>query len=802
MNREKMKKAVVGRWSLVVGRTTIVDNALRSRKRRAFILHASYFILFFSILFSSAIAHAQQGPEFLGIRVGLGDRYKAGLWTPVELTIRGGSVPLTGLVAVTVPDGDGIPSRVVPPPKQVNAGEIATVRLCVRFGRVQSDLEAEFLVDGKIAAHKTFKTALSTDETHFLAALEEQPLLVAVGNSKLGLEEAAKLRDSAAGDPNRTGEHRTEIARVGNVEQLPLQWQGYEGVDALVIATSDAEMFRKLAPGDARVKALDDWIQMGGRLVLCIGSQADEALAANSALARFAPGRFDRIVPRRQTAVWEQFCGSTQPMPQPKEGGTISIACAKLLVEEGVEAREDDLPLVVRTPRGLGQIIFVAADIDRPPFSDWSDRGLLWAKLLDFTLARGNEKPDEQYQGGYGYGDLSGQLRSALDAFTGVKVIPFALVAMMIVGYLLLIGPGDYFLLKKAFRRMQWTWFTFPLMVIVVSFTAYWLANYLKGDRLRVNQVDLVDVDVATKTIRGTTWLNLFSPRMESFDLSLQPVPPKKSGEAEKADSKMGKNATGYFAWFGLPGSGLGGMNPHGGGGSTWSQPYRLRSEAELNPSAASDIENVPIQVWATKSFTGRWRTEAEVVPRADLTDEQQDLVGSITNPYDFPLTNCIIVHDHWVYYEVGDKIVDEAKNEFWVIKPGGTAQLSASTKRNDLQHYLTGFHMVKEGKDTPSQKITPFEMYNRDTSYILRFMMFYEAAGGRKYTHLANDYQSFVDLSNLLKTGRAILVADALQNANAAKHGAILLRKNLPLARDEDRHAVIYRFVFPVKKK
>jgi len=49
---------------------------------------------------------------------------------------------------------------------------------------------------------------------------------------------------------------------------------------------------------------------------------------------------------------------------------------------------------------------------------------------------------------------------------------------------------------------------------------------------------------------------------------------------------------------------------------------------------------------------------------------------------------------------------------------------------------------------------------------------------------------------------GTKNLVADAVRNANAAKQGSMLLRKNTPLARDEDLHTVMYRFVFPVKKK
>jgi hypothetical protein len=753
--------------------------------------HLVFSILLFLLLTTSASAQLAKPPEFGGIRVGFSDRYKAGLWTPVTVQIRGGSERLTGIVSVTVPDGDGIPSQVVTPPSkhvQVLPGQLIDVRLFVRFGRVNGDLKAQFIVDGEVAAHKTYETALSAGENCFLEALEEQSLLVAVGDANLGLEEAAKLHDAVSNDPNRSNQAKTVIARLADIEQLPTHWYGYEGIDALVISTRNVEMFRKLTPDDARIKAIDEWIRMGGRLILSVGAEAPEVLAANSPFASFAPGRLESMVTRDQTSAWEQFSGGSMPMPQPKEGEKNAIICPKLIVSEGIEAREEDLPLVIRTPHGLGQILFVAADIDRPPFKNWSDRGLLMAKLLDFTVAHGNERQAEQYQGGYGYTDLSGQLRSSLDQFTGVKVVPFALVALMIVGYIMLIGPGDFFLLKKVLRRMEWTWFTFPIIVIAVSATAYWLAYYLKGNQLRVNQVDLVDVDVSIHTIRGTTWLNIFSPRMESFDLSLKPAALGKPAENKAAV----ENTAGYFAWFGLPGSGLGGMDPHGGNSSLLSKPYRLWPDSNLMPPGANLVEGVPIQVWSTKSFTGRWQTVAEVVPKADLSEEQQDLIGSITNPYDFPLENCLVAHRQWAY-------------ELGTIEPGKTMQLDTNLKRTDLNHYLTGYRMIKENKNIQRQEAaetTPFEIYKRDTSYILRTMMFYGAAGGRNYTHLANDYQSFVDLSNLLKTGRAILVADAVQNANETKQGAILFRKDTSLAHKGDSHTVIYRFVFPVKRK
>ena len=107
-------------------------------------------------------------PKFVGVRVGIADRYKAGLWTQVEVTLLGGSETLTGEVSVIVPDGDGVPGRVPRKPCQVLPGRPTVVRLITRFGRVDGDLRAEFRVGGRVVASRTFNAASQADDEHFL----------------------------------------------------------------------------------------------------------------------------------------------------------------------------------------------------------------------------------------------------------------------------------------------------------------------------------------------------------------------------------------------------------------------------------------------------------------------------------------------------------------------------------------------------------------------------------------------------------------------------------------------------------
>ena len=322
----------------------------------------------------------------------------------------------------------------------------------------------------------------------------------------------------------------------------------------------------------------------------------------------------------RRPAGWRSYVGGAIAVPL---AAGQSLRTPQLTGVEGiVEAREADLPLVVRQGRGFGQILFLAAELDQPPLNRWNDAPLLMAKLLDWPTSRSGQS--EEASGGltFGYTDMAGQLRNALDHFDGVRLTPFWVVAALAVAYLLLIGPGDYFFLRKIVGRMAWTWFTFPAAVLIVGAAAYLLAHRLKGDEFRVNQVDLVDVDAASGHVRGTSWMNVFSPQTQTYDFSVQPWVP--SGEPTSGPATP-------MAWLGLPGRGLGGMDPQTSDPVAWSGRY------DFTPGL-TQMRGVPIPTWSTRSLTARWSGSAATPGvKAELADEEQVLVGTITNNLRIP---------------------------------------------------------------------------------------------------------------------------------------------------------------------
>jgi hypothetical protein len=736
-------------------------------------MRPSVVVLFLSLLFVPAVdrmgyacaAHMDIEAEIVGVRVGVGGRYKAGCWTPVEVSLGGARFLDEGELTLTLPDGDGVPSRFStrfrPVGPEVDSGR-TPVTLYARFGRVKSELAVELRSGGGVVDRRVFTPGATPGYSP--AVRSEQELVICVGPGSLGVEQAVALLEQEA-------DRRTVVVRVEDLAELPTRWYGYEAVQTVVLSTSDREMYAGLKPTNPHVAALEEWVRLGGRLVLCAGEHAEAILGhgPEAALARLAPGRVEQMVPLRRAKAYELYCGSSVRVPMSRDGIRVPHFVD---VRGKIEAADGPLPLVIRGAHGFGQVALIAADLDQPPFAQWQDRGFLMGKLLGYPARPLDEDEEGTALMHYGYTDLAGQMRSALDQFPSVWVVPFSVVVGLVVLYVLAIGPGDYFLLRKVVGRMHLTWVTFPLIVVAFSVTAYVLAHRFKGDRILLNQVDLVDVDAESGRVRGTAWVNVFSPRTRRYDLAFQPY---------LFDGRAAGDAATLTGWLGLPGDALGGMNPRTAEPAVWRTCYDFRPGLE-------DLQDVPIRVWSTKSLTGRWTARTQVPLSGELVEEEGLLSGRITNALRFRLSDCLLAYGIHAY-------------ELGTVEAGETIRVGSKVKRRELKSLLTGRQIVfNEEKDDWRPQSTPYDQASVDVAYILRAMMFYGAAGGRSYTGLLNRYQGFVDFSHLLSTDRAVLVGRAEPvPGDDQHHGAKLLCDGRPVPREQVRHTAVYRFVFPV---
>lgn len=726
-------------------------------------------------------------PRFTSIRVGFSDRYKTAHWTPVEFTIAGGREAVTVLLTVTLADGDGYPSIVTTSqPTLILPGRSTRVQLDVKPGRVDGSFSAA-LVDietGKTAARHQFESRYEADPMHPLMAMASTEQLLVMLGPNIGLESALRLQGTSYEVQS------TVVASLASVGELPSRWIGYDGVNTLVLATSDPALYRSLAEDSTQIEALDRWVRLGGTLLMSVGAQGAEILAPGAPLARFAPGEFVEMVPLANLAPLEEYAeDTTSPIVPPgARRNARSIEVPRLAnVKGAVEAQAgSDLPLVVRSSYGLGHVVFVGVDLDRDPIGTWKARDKFVSRLLGYpTRPSTTGQEDVNQLGPYDSGDVAGLLRGKLDEFQGVRIAPFWLVALLVFGYIVLIGPVDYFLVRHVLKRMELTWITFPTIVVAVSVGAYALAFWMKGDNLLVNQVDVLDVDVERGLLRGTSWWNVFSPTSSSYDVTIEPVLP---------DGSTTDEATEIVSWLGASGTSLGGSYRSAGDPPLWARAYEFAPQ--LNA-----MLGVPIQVWSTKSFTSQWNLEDPDTPPtidSSLRYVNQDmLAGEIRSRLNVPLTDCMIAHDHWAY-PLGTLAADEEG------RPSKTIDLRAiAPQRVRLERWIA---LQSPWADNP--EVLEERLFQHaqalDAPQLVWRMLFFDAAGGRGTLQMTDHYQTRLDLSQNLKPGigQAILIGRVDQQGGTRRAGTKMLLDGGPATDPLDRHWVFYRFLLPVENE
>jgi len=306
----------------------------------------------------------------------------------------------------------------------------------------------------------------------------------------------------------------------------------------------------------------------------------------------------------------------------------------------------------------------------------------------------------------------------------------------------------------KVLKRPILTWVTFPLWIVLFSVLTYSLAASGRPAIEKYNRLYLIDDDNTTGIARFSTWECLYSPNDQYSD---------------NLSSSGFDSMSNHYSWFGLPGSGLGGMAPKTVSPTIW--------QAGAKQDSYAHITGVPIQVRSTKSFFGQ---DYSHLTRgngfnARLSDEEGIPVGTIDispsdTGADFTLQNCILVYGRWVL-ELGE------------IQPGQTLKITKTTPRRDLRDLLI------PPKTRENESLRGFTTYNpqsTDLEYIVRVMSLHRALGGYESTGLHHAYQPSLDMSELLTVDRALLLGVTVSPPSDRHRQTLIVRQSFPITLTE----------------
>jgi hypothetical protein len=688
------------------------------------------------------------------IRIGFNGAFKVGRWTSISVGITI-ERPCTVRWSIEVPDPHGNPTVFPGPDTQFADTGLQTLKAVFRTGRLDGNLRVRVSADGN-EVERLLRT--SNDEAGTLRpALQQSVVLVAVLGQPAGLSDLDNL------------ERPVRIVKIKDATDLPATYAAFGGLDILFINGNP-----KITA--AQSDAIRDWVHAGGHLTLAVGRETvafqngpmsqwvenfiplrgTRDLNQLSGLESFARETTKKIIPRGKSVKVAKIDTTNDDSDTPRFAGKVLVT----------DERE---PLVVRTACGFGRITFFGIDLDGPPLSDWKPLPQVMQKLVfdEFPPVSDQSRKRGKRLSQTGVSDLATQLLSASEEFPDLARISTWTVMTLLIVYLMIIGPIDYFLVHRLFRNPRMTWVSFPTMVCVAAALAIWTARATNSQDVRLNQIDLVDIVAApggSQFVRSQSWLTVYTPNTLRNRVTVSPQsfqaddndPPDATAVAI-ADAEQ---ETGSFllSWSGVPESGFGGM--YRSGGIEFGRPQYHYA------SGGGGIDDLPTAMWSTASLNASRMHRGEPLVESDLTSRGFGLLsGTLTHHLGGPLREWMLAYGPGVYFSEANPRTGETS----VIESGTVwSPDGPKVRQQELLGYLTQTRLKEVEQSGASSSKQPeyrlaqseYDPFSREPGGILRMISFYRRAGGEKYTHLRNDSLRHLDCSGLLELDRAILFA------------------------------------------
>jgi hypothetical protein len=320
--------------------------------------------------------------------------------------------------------------------------------------------------------------------------------------------------------------NQLSVSRFASAAAFPNNAVYLSGLNGILIDDFDTASLSQ-----AQVQALKDFVGLGGSLVVAGGPSWRRTMVP-------LPAELSPLRPSASATV------SMQPLAD--LDATITKQSAQIAVGE-VKGKvllgpPDGFPLVVGTRYGAGQVIDLAYDPLAEPFLS-ADSAL---GTVGFSQALSRALLEQSAAGhGFGPGPTAGPIKVAPVASapgggmtnamgpamppsgdqifsilldTPVAALPpLALLGGLLLGYVLLVGPFNY-LLMRALGRRELLWASVPAVSLVFTMSAYAIGFGSRGSDFVDNEVQIQRL-APEGAVQTQTFYGIYSPRKGDYSV-------------------------------------------------------------------------------------------------------------------------------------------------------------------------------------------------------------------------------------------------------------------------------------------
>jgi hypothetical protein len=453
---------------------------------------------------------------FVGHGMGLSDSaVKEGAWFPVTCEIQNDGPSFNAVVEISAGDIGGGQTRLVPVELPSNTRKRFSVPMfCANRYRMSVDAKLR-TEKGKVVGERSGVEARAVVDA-------SSPLVGSLSRTHGG---AIALPDTGKNTSFRPA------ATHLSPDLFPDNPLALESLSLIYLNSSRVADLK--AP---QVTALLAWLHAGGHLVLAIEQPGDAAAAPW--LRTLLPCTLGSVTPRQPHRELHEWL--TSPFPPPGDLAkstpaassnlpnpfrdlapdqtfeTAPLPVAQATLRDGdVLIGDENAPLVINALRGRGELTVLLFSPELEPFRSWRHKSWFWARLANVPaewLASVNSGTSATVP-------FDGVFGAMVDT-KQIRKLPIGWLLLLLVAYLIVIGPLDQYWLKKINKQML-TWITFPIYVALFSLLIYFIGYKLRSGEMEWNELHVVDVipHGERADFRGRAYCSAYSPANARYNV-------------------------------------------------------------------------------------------------------------------------------------------------------------------------------------------------------------------------------------------------------------------------------------------
>lgn len=519
-------------------------------------------------------------------KAGISGKAKYQSVTPLQVTVKNNGADFSGDMAINTFNSYQAASALVVP-IDIAAGEEKTFTLYLDsladYGYSDADLFAFYEGDiekGKKVAYKGTKRL----QANFLEANSTFIYTLTDKSDRL----SAYLRLSQFVPSNSV-----EIFNLNQLKDytLPEVAQGFEMANIIAV---DEIAIADLSP--KQQEALLKWVQDGGTLLL---GGAEQINATAGVFKDYLP----LSLSQKMTSV------SADSLTKLSGGGIFTQAIQVYTATENEGSvpvlKDNNIILAAKKQVGSGEIVQTTFSLGDQPLASMDGYAALTAKMLDIqTMSQ-----QTTMQGQSTMDQLSYELGSINELFPSFEVsVTYMLIVIIL--YILVIGPILYFVLKKMDKR-EHAWWVVPAISVVLSITLFIFGAKDRIVQPQVQQSAFFKVN-EDSSVNGYYVESILTNRSGNFVVN-----------ADKATTALAFRNN---------------YNLSGAAGSLHESSY-IKEHANGSTLTLRDLS-----YWSVQSFGGKTAAQNIGKMDVDITLKDEKLSGTVKNNFPFALKDVTVI--------------------------------------------------------------------------------------------------------------------------------------------------------------